>query len=82
MQDTIQDEADYWYVRSVPGSTKQEKLLQFYKKDFRTSEEDWKTTGHFFIITIISRNPPKFAFKLGDYSDAIKNGRFIIDQID
>ena len=72
MQDAIQDEADYWYVRYIPDSTQKESLLQFYKSDYRTSEDDWKTEGHFFIITNVS--PFRVKFKLGDYNTAMKNG--------
>ena len=81
MQGDIQDEADHWYVRYIPGSTQKESLLQFYKSDYRTSEDDWKTEGHFFIITNVSLNPFRVKFKLGDYNTAMKNGIFVIDPL-
>ena len=72
----VQDQADFWYLRSAPRARSGEVFLQFYKEGCR--DPNWVQKGKFFIIRFDAHRNPEF--RLGDYNAAIEHGVFnIID---
>ena len=69
----IQNEADRWYIRPVPGSNG-ELLLQFYGNGYR--DPNWERLGLFFIII---QQSSEAEFKLGSYAEALIDGNFVME---